>query len=192
MRVTFKEVVLRNLIAACIAAIPKEEKQKKKKEYQLELSEKDLTRLKSLGPDIGISSNYSDYIAKYLGIIFKDDRLMSLIGSPDAGHLSKYNVLSVVKIVKDTVSHGQKNGLYIVTNPKHGYVLSLSGSVASSHVSQKDVESTTESEIAECVASLNEAQFATVMRDPIFLPVVKAAMDEELEEIPLVPELKPE
>ncbi len=190
MRVTFKEVVLRNLIAACIAAIPKEEKQKK--EYQLDLSKEDLKRLKDLGPNMGISSNYAEYVLKMFGTIFKDDRLSSLVGNSDAGFLPKYNVLSVVKVVKDTGAHSVKNGLYIVTNPKHGYLLTTSGSVGSTHVNQNDVESATEAEIAECVASLNDAQFKLVMSNEIFLPVVKAAMNEELEEIPLVPELKPE
>ncbi len=191
MRVTFKEVVLRNLIAACIAAIPKEEKQQKK-EYQLDLSEKDLKRLKEIGDNLGLNSSIQVYVTQFLGIIFKDDRLNGLRVNNDAGHLAKYNVLSVVKVVKDSSSHAYKNGLYIVTYPKHGYLLNVSGATEGTHVPQKDVETATEAEITECVASLNDAQIKTVMRHDIFLPVVQAAMEEELMEIPLVPELKPE
>jgi hypothetical protein len=190
MRVTFKEVVLRNLIAACIAAIPKEEKQKEK-ENQLDLSEKDLEKIKELSSQLGINETYQAFFSKFMGIIHKDDRLTNLFGNSNGGYLTKYNVLSVVKVVKDGSSHSYKNGLYIVTNPKHGYLLSPGGGVEGTHVQQKDVESATESEIAECVASLNDAQFKTVMRHDIFLPVVKAAMDEEFEEIPLVAEQKP-
>ncbi len=191
MRVTFKEVVLRNLIAACIAAIPKEQKEAAKK-YQLELSDADLVKIKDLSSRIDVNVKYREYFTKVLGVIFKDDRLTDLIGSNNAGHLHKYNVLSVVEIFQDTNGHGNKNGLYIVTNPKNGYVLALNGGIANSVVTASEVKPVTEAQIAECVASLNDAQFATVIRDPIFLPVVKAAMDEEFEEIPLVPELKPE
>lgn len=141
------------------------------------LSDQDLKDIDQLLGESGWSGDHRARMKRILGIATKTPELMS------AG--SVFPVMAVITLQVNATSHGYDlNTPHIVVHRDNRLLLHKNGKVNHSTYSISDKPTlATDEQVIECIQNLTDAQWKTIASDPLFAPIMNAALERDIEEL---------